>query len=156
MGIVNGIYQNKLETIFEIDKGIEAIKETIIRSRKVRINTIPSDLLESFVPLLKEKDVKILLSIGEKPIEELKKVGGVAISKARIYADYKGEEVIVGNITFPGISYNILWRYDSNEPKKSKIYEISALNYEKCVRCLGDSFEELTWRFADKIEEQKH
>jgi hypothetical protein len=38
--------------------------------------------------------------------------------------------------------------------KDDKIYDISAMNYERCVRCLGETFEDTGWRFADKLTER--
>jgi len=56
----------------------------IQKSRRIRINGIPMSLLGEFVPLLKDKDLMIVLPRNEQPVEELKKLGPIATTKARI------------------------------------------------------------------------
>lgn len=147
MPTVNGLHVNKITTVYETSKGIEAIKETIVKSKRLRITTIPPSLLKEIIPLLADKDIKILLLPSDKPHEKIEGITDVAITKSKLLADYKGDEMIIGSITSPAVSFNILWKDD-------KIYDISAMNYERCVRCQSESFEDTGWRFADKITEK--
>lgn len=148
MPVVNGVHQNKMTTVFEVPQGLDAIKETVSKARKVRISTVPPKLLFELLPFLKDKeDTKVLLSPGEKITDEMKQLGDVGVSKSKLYADYKGEEVLMGSITSPAVSFTILWKED-------RIFEISAMNYERCVRCLGEYFDDMSWRFADKLIER--
>lgn len=146
MPTVNGIHVNRITTVYETQKGLDAIKETVIKSKKLRITTIPPSLLKELLPLLIDKDIKILLLPGEKMSEKIEGISDIAITKSKILADFKGDEMIVGTITSPAISFNIMWKDD-------KIFDITAMNYERCVRCLGESFEDTSWRYADKLAE---
>ena len=141
--IVNGKYECKLSTKFgDIKEGIEEIKVGIKKSRRIRISSIPMSLLDELKPLLTEKDVRIILPLGEKKPKDLEKLGEVAITKAKIYVEYNGKETNTGSVYLPGIIYNIVWR-------DSKILEISTMEYSKCVKCLRDTFE-MAWRYSEK------
>jgi hypothetical protein len=143
MPIVDGRYEAKLSTTFEnVEEAIVEIKKKIHKSRRIRISNIPMKLLEKLKPYLKEKDVKIVLPIGEKPNEELKKLGEVATTKARIYADFKGKEANSGSVNFSDIIFNVLW-------VDGEILNVSTMEYGKCVKCLSETFEE-GWRYAQK------
>jgi hypothetical protein len=69
-------------------------------------------------------------------------MGERATTKARIYADFKGKEANSGAINFSDVVFNILWTRD-------QILSISTMEYNKCVKCLGETFEG-GWRFAQK------
>ena len=99
-------------------------------------------LLEELKPLLKEKDVMIILPMGEKPSEELRKLAPTATTKARIYVDYMGQEANSGSVNFANTVFNIAWVRD-------KILGVSAIEYGKCVKCLAGTFEG-GWRYAQK------
>jgi len=76
------------------------------------------------------------LPLGEKPTEELRRLGETATTKARIYVDYKGTEANTGSIIFSTMIFNIIWSDD-------KIFDVSSMEYGKCVKCLTDTFEEV-------------
>ena len=147
MPTLNGIHLNKIATVYDTQKGIDAIKDIVVKSKKLRITTIPPFLLNELLPLLVDKDIKILILPGEKMPEKNIGISDVAVTKSKLLADFKGDELIVGSITSPAVSFNVMWKDD-------KIYDITAMNYERCVRCLGESFEDTRWRFADKIMEK--
>ncbi len=143
MPIVDGRYEAKISTTFAtVDEGIEQIKEMIQRSRRVRINNVPVKLLNELKPLLKEKDLKIILPLGEKPTEELKNLGEVATTKSRIYVDFKGKEANTGSLVFSTVIFNVTWLGD-------EIFEVSTMEYSKCVKCLRETFE-TAWRYSKK------
>ena len=143
MPIVEGRYEAKISTVFStVEEGIEEIKERLKRSRKVRINNIPTKLLEELKPLLIDKDLKIILPLGEKPTEELMRLGDVATTKSRIYVDFKGKEANTGSIWFSTVLFNVIWLGD-------EIYEISTMEYSSCVKCMGRTFE-TAWRYSKK------
>jgi hypothetical protein len=99
-------------------------------------------LLEELKPLLKDKDLMIILPQNEKPTEELKKLGPIATAKARIYVDYKGQEASTGSINFANTIFNIIWVNEN-------ILNISTMEYGKCVKCMSDTFEG-GWRYSQK------
>ncbi len=99
-------------------------------------------LLEKLVPLLKGKDVKIILPMKEKPSSELRQIGPVAVQKAKIYKDYKGIEANAGSIYFADRIFNVVW-------DKNGILEIDAMDYGKCVKCLKKMFD-TGWRYSEK------
>ena len=67
MPIVDGRYETKISMTFRsMKEAVEAIKDKIAKSRRVRISGIPMSLLKKLLPLLKGKDVKIILPLGEK------------------------------------------------------------------------------------------
>jgi hypothetical protein len=141
--IVKGRYECKISTRFgNVKEGIKEIKTGIKKSRRIRINSIPMGLLDELKPLLAEKDVKIILPLGEKKPKDLEKLGEVATTKAKIYVEYSGKEANTGSVYLPGIIYSIVWR-------DGKILEISAMEYSKCVKCLRDTFE-MAWRYSEK------
>jgi hypothetical protein len=143
MPIVDGRYEAKLSTTFStVKEGIDEIKRKIQKSRRIRISNIPMTLLGQLKPLLVDKDLKIILPIGEKPTEELQKLGETATTKARIYVDFKGKETNTGSVSFSDRIFNIIWLGD-------QILDISAMEYSKCVKCLLDTFEG-SWRYSQK------
>ena len=143
MPIVDGRYEAKLSTTFEnVQDAINEVKRKIEKARRIRISNIPMNLLEELKPYLKEKDLKIVLPEGEKPSEELKELGEVATTKARIYVDFKGKEASSGSINFSDIVFNFVWVDD-------EILNVSTMEYGKCVKCLSETFEG-GWRYAQK------
>ena len=143
MPIVDGKYEAKISTTFStIEEGVEEIKKKLQKSRRMRISNIPMSLLEELKPILKDKDVKIILPMGEKPSEELRKLGEVATTKAKIYVDYRGREANSGSVGFSDRVFNIIWLGD-------KILDISTMEYSKCVKCLMNTFE-MSWRYSQK------
>ena len=99
-------------------------------------------LLKELSPLLENKDVAIVLPLNEKPSPDLKKLGKLATTKAKIYKDYKGVDAFSGSINFADRIFNITWA-------KDQILEIDAMDYGKCVKCLNKTFEG-GWRYAEK------
>jgi hypothetical protein len=143
MPIVDGKYEAKISTTFAtVEEGIEEIKRMIQKSRRLRISGIPMQLLEELKPLLKDKDLMIILPLGEKPTEELKQLAPIATTKARIYVDYRGEEANSGSVTFASRNFSVIWLGD-------KILDVSAMEYSKCVKCMAGTFEG-GWRYAQK------
>lgn len=143
MPIVDGQYQAKISTTFRSTKeAIAVITDKIEKSKKVRISNIPMDLLKNLLPLLKEKDVKIILPINSKPTSELKQLGDVAVQKAKIYKDYKGVEANAGSIYFADRIFGVVW-------DKNGILEIDAMDYDKCVKCMKKMFD-VGWRYSEK------
>ena len=123
-------------------EGVEAIREKTGKSRRVRISGIPMGMLKKLAPLLKGKDVKIILPLGEKAGAEVKEFGDVAVTKARIYKDHKGTEANVGSIYFSDRVFSVAWVGE-------KILEIDAMDYDKCVKCMRGMFD-VGWRYSEK------
>ena len=143
MPIVDGKYEAKISTTFATPaEGIGEIKRLIQKSRRIRISGIPMHLLNELEPLLKEKDLMIILPLGEKPTEELKALAPTATTKARIYVDYMGEEANTGSVSFPSRIFNVVWLGD-------RILAVSAMEYGKCTKCMLETFEG-GWRYAQK------
>ena len=143
MPIVNGKYEAKIGTTFVTpEEGITEIKRAIQKSRRIRISNIPMHLLEELKPLLKDKDLMIILPMNEKPTEELKQLAPTATTKARIYVDYRGKEANSGSVNFSNRTFNIIWL-------NNNILDVSAMEYSKCVKCLLETFEG-GWRYAQK------
>ena len=143
MPIVKGRYEAKISTKFgKVEEGIDKIKAGIKKSRRIRINGIPMGLLDELKPLLTEKDVKIILPLGERKPKDLEKLGEVATTRARIYVEYDKKEANTGSVYLPDKIFNIVWL-------DGKILEISAMEYSKCVKCLRDTFE-MAWRYSEK------
>jgi len=143
MPIVDGQYEAKISTTFRSpEDAIEEITNKIERSRRVRISNIPMALLEKLLPLLKGKDVKIILPMKAKANAELRQIGEVAVQKAKIYKDYKGVEANAGSIYFSDRIFGVVW-------VKDKILEIDAMDYDKCVKCMKNMFD-VGWRYSEK------
>ncbi len=144
MPVVDGKYEAKLGTTFATaEEGIEEIKHNIKKARRIRISNIPMPLLEQLKPLLKDKDLMIILPAGEKPDETLTALGLNATTKARIYTDFRGIEANAGSIYFTGTVYSITWA-------NNEILNISTMEYGKCVKCMQGTFEG-AWRYAQKF-----
>ena len=142
MPIVDGRFEAKISTTYEVDQGIQEIKNKIKKSRGIRISNIPMTLLQELKPLLAGKDLKIILPLGQKATEPLKQLGDVATTKARMYVDFKGTEANTGSITFATVIFNIAWLGD-------KIFNVSTMEYGKCVKCLRNTFDG-AWRYSQK------
>lgn len=144
MPIVDGQYEAKISTTFRSTKeALEAITDKIEKSRRVRISNIPMGMLEKLMPLLRGKDVKIILPIKAKPTRELREIGEVAVQKAKIYKDYKGTEANVGSIYFSDRIFSVTWN-------KNQVLEIDAMDYGKCVKCMRNMFD-VGWRYSEKL-----
>jgi len=143
MPIVEGRYEAKISTTFStVDEGIEEIKRKIQKSRRIRINNIPMKLLDDLKLQLRDKDLKIILPLGERPTEELIGLGEIATTKARIYVDFRGTEANTGSVVFSTVVFNIVWL--GNE-----VFDVSSMEYSKCVKCLMETFE-MGWRYSKK------
>ena len=143
MPIVDGKYEAKLGTTFATpEEGIDEIKRQIQKSRRIRISNIPMKLLDELKPLLKDKDLMIILPMGEKPDEALTQLAQTATTKARIYSDYKGTEANAGSIYFVSMVYSIAWAND-------EILNVSTMEYGKCVKCMQGTFDG-GWHYAQK------
>jgi hypothetical protein len=143
MPIVDGRYEAKIGTTFAtVEEGLAELKRMVQKSRRIRISNIPMHLLEELKPLLKDKDLMIILPLNEKPTEELKKLVPMATTKAWIYVDYKGQEANSGSINFASSVFNIAWLND-------KILGVSTMEYAKCVKCMQGTFEG-GWQYAQK------
>ena len=143
MPIIEGRYETRISTTFSIvEEGVEEIKRRVQKSRRIRISNIPMGLLKQLEPILKDKDLKMILPIGEKPSNEIMELGETATTKARIYVDYKGKEANTGSVSFSDRVFNIIWL-------DSQILDISTMEYSKCVKCLLDTFE-ASWRYSQK------
>ncbi|MFQ6087714.1 MAG: hypothetical protein ACE5K0_02275 [Candidatus Methanofastidiosia archaeon] len=145
MPIVEGRYEAKISTTFgSVEEAIDEIKNKIRRSRKIRISNIPMELLEELKPELQNKDASIVLPLNEKPTPEIRKLGRIATTKARIYKEYKGTEANSGSINFADRIFNIVW-------VDEKILEIDTMDYGRCVKCLNKTFE-TGWRYSEKYK----
>ncbi len=143
MPVVDGKYEAKLGTTYATaEEGVAEIKRQIQKSRRIRISNIPMPMLEELKPLLKDKDLMVILPIGQKPDENLIELGEVATTKARIYTDFKGTEANAGSIYFGSTVYSITWAND-------QILNISTMEYGKCVKCMQGTFDG-GWHFAQK------
>jgi hypothetical protein len=143
MPIVDGRYEAKLSTTFDtVEEGIAEIEKKLQKSRRVRISNIPMSLLNKLLPLLEDKDLKIILPMGEKPTEEVQKLGETATTKARIYVEFKSKEANTGSVNFSDMIFNIIWLED-------QILNITTMEYSKCVKCMLDTFEG-GWRYSQK------
>jgi len=143
MPIVDGKYEAKISTTFSTaEEGIEEIMNKLRKSRRIRISSIPLSLLEQLKPILKDKDLKIILPMGQKPSEDLKQLGETATTKAKIYVDFHGKEANTGSIYVSDTVYNIVWLED-------QILGISTMEYGKCVKCMMGTFE-AGWRYSQK------
>ncbi len=143
MPIVEGNYEAKISTTYASpEEGIEELKRMMKKSRRIRISGIPMPLLYELKPLLKEKDLMIILPLGGKPTDELKALAPIATTKAKIYVDYMGEEANTGSVSFPSRIFNIIWVGD-------RILQVSALEYGKCTKCMLEAFEG-GWGYSQK------
>jgi hypothetical protein len=143
MPIVDGKYEAKIGATFAtVEEGIAEIKRMVQKSRRIRISNIPMCLLEELKPLLKDKDLMIILPMGEKPTEELRQLAPTATTKARIYVDYKGQEANSGSINFANTVFNIAWIND-------EVLGVSTMEYGKCDKCLAGTFDG-GWRYSQK------
>jgi hypothetical protein len=141
--IVEGKYEAKISTAYATpQEGIAEIKRMLAKSRRIRISNLPMPLLAEFTPLLKDKDLMVVLPQNQTPTEEIKALGPVATTKARIYVDYMGQEANSGSVNFASRSFSIIW-------VANKILAVSAMEYTKCAKCMLETFEG-GWHYAQK------
>jgi len=145
MPLAEGRFEARLSTTFALtEEGIKEIQEKISNSGGVRMNAVPPQLIMKLAPFLKgkEKNVRIILSPGEKPTQEMTALGRISVTKARVCADYKGIDANLGSIYFNDRLYEITWT-------KERIIEIESREYDKCVKCMGELFEN-AWKISSK------
>ena len=143
MPIVDGKYEARISTTFATpQQGTAAIQQELKRAKRVRISNVPMPLLRELVPLLRGKDVMIILPTGEKPSDDLKELGKVAVTKGRIYKNYKGVEALAGAVYFSDVVFSVAWAGD-------EILEIATMEYSKCVKCMKSTFD-VGWHYAQK------
>jgi len=143
MPIVDGRYEAKISTTFRsLEEALAQIEERLKTAKTIQISNVPMSVLQPLLPLLKGREVKIILPAGEKATDELKQLGPVAVQKARIYKDYKGTELNLGSIYFSDRVFSIAWQDD-------KVVEIDSMDYGKCVKCLRDTFDS-AWKYSRK------
>jgi len=143
MPIVDGQYQAKISTVFATtQEALKQLKHKIEKSRRIRITNVPAAFLDGLLPLLKGKDVRIILPTNEKPTQKLKEIADVAVQKAKIYSDFKGVEANEGSIYFSDMVFGVTWA-------KNKVLQISTMEYDKCVKCMKGTFD-MAWRYAEK------
>ena len=143
MPIIDGRYEAKISTTFRsLEEALAKIEEKLKTARTIQISNVPMSVLQPLLPLLKGREVKIILPAGENPTDELKQLGPVAVQKARIYKDYKGTELNLGSIYFSDRVFSIAWLED-------KVIEIDSMDYGKCVKCLRGTFDS-AWKYSRK------
>jgi len=143
MPIIDGKYEVKISTTFRsMEEALAKIEERLKTAKAVQISNVPMRVVQPLLPLLKGREVKIILPAGEKPTDELKQLGPVAVQKARIYKDYKGTELNLGSIYFSDRVFSIAWQDD-------KVVEIDSMDYGKCVKCLRGTFDS-AWKYSRK------
>ena len=143
MPIVDGRYETKISTTYaSVEQGLAELKKMIQKSRRIRISNIPMSLLRDLTPLLQDKDLKIILPLGENPTDELRQIGQLATTKARIYVEHRGIEANSGSVNFSSLNFSIVWIND-------RILDISIMEYGKCVKCLAATFEG-GWGYSQK------
>ena len=86
--------------------------------------------------------MKIILHFGEKPTDELKTLGDLAVTKSRIYKDFKGIDANIGSIYLTDRVFDVTWT-------KDRILEVDTMEYERCVKCMWDMFE-ASWKYSRK------
>ena len=144
--IVEGKYEQKLSTVYATPReAIDEIKQKLKHGRKVRINNVPMALLRELAPLLREKDLKVILPEGEQPPRDLGVSAEYATAKAKIYLEWKGREAASGSIGFPDVVFNVAWTKPSGE-----ILEVTAMEYSRCVKCMVNDTFDSAWRYSEK------
>ncbi len=144
MPVVKGRYEIKIsETYSSPKEGLAEIRKRLEKARKVRINSIPMKMLYDLKPDLESvPDLKIILPRGKRSNKELRELGDVATTKAKVYKVHKGKEINAGYIGFTDVMFYIDWN-------DKRVLNIRALYYGKCVKCMNDGFEG-AWRYARK------
>ncbi len=144
--IVDGKYEQRLSTVYATPReGIDEIKQKLKRGRKIRINNIPTSLLRELAPLLRDKDLKVIMPEGELPPRDFGVVAEYATAKAKIYLEWKGREAASGSIGFADVVFNVAWSKPSGE-----ILEVTTMEYSRCVKCMVSDTFDSAWRYSDK------
>lgn len=143
--IVEGKYVCKISEIYDVGEGLEALKNEVKAAKKIQLTGLPDNLLADLLPLLKGKKVRAILPPGAKPSEEFLAVAEVAFAspKADIYHVYKGRKVYPGGVHLPKKAFEIVFL-------NGEVAQVSSLEYPKCVKCLGGTFN-FAWRRSKKV-----
>jgi len=150
MPIVDGKYECLIMTYYRnTDEAMDEIRSRVKRTRKVRVANIPVPLLKELLPLLKDKDLAVILPEMGEPWPELLEMGPVGRQKAKIYVMYRGAEATAGNIILPDVHFSILW-----DARTGKVLEITAMNYSSCVKCQRKTFD-MSWRYSEKLNKKR-
>jgi hypothetical protein len=150
MPIVDGKYEAQIMTYYKgVDEAMDDVRDKLKRTRKVRVSNIPVPLLKELLPLLKDKDLSIILPEKAKAWPELLELCPVAQQRSKIFVDYKGTEALAGNLVLPDVQFSVLW-----DAKSDKVLEITAMNYASCVKCQRKIFD-MGWRYSEKLKKGK-
>jgi len=118
--------------IYEVEEGLNVIREKIKTSERIIINNIPDFLLEELMAVVQEKEnVKILVSSKTSLREELLEFPKTHILphiiKTSIY--YHGLESKPGGMVIGGTYFGISWDDD-------EILDIRTIEWEECANCM--------------------
>jgi hypothetical protein len=133
-------------TLYDPEKGVEAILDAVGKSSRVRMVNLPRSLVRRIVVHLDADDIKIICS--EKS-DQARKVANkyyarVSGNLLNVYSKYKGEKIKSGGLALDNNFFSVDYLED-------KIYMILGIEWPKCPACMTDYYE-LGWRVARLIQ----
>jgi len=132
-------------TLYDAERGTEAILKAVEKSSRVRIVNLPKILVKKVVVQLDADDIKIICA---QRSDEARKVANqynakVSGSLLNVYSMYKGKKVKSGGIALDESFFSVDYLED-------EIYSILGIEWPRCPSCMTD-FYELGWRAATKV-----
>ncbi len=131
-------------TLYDRDKGLEAIVKKAASASVFRACIIPPNLLRSIIPHALKGDYRFILSRRDPIQQHFKKNFDVRLgSDARIFFVYGGEEANVGSLRLDHEMFSIFWRGD-------QIFSIMKFENLICSNCIFRVFD-TAWKYSKAI-----
>ncbi|MBI4863109.1 MAG: hypothetical protein HY815_23015 [Candidatus Riflebacteria bacterium] len=130
MPLDQGRYVLKVGEIFEIPKGLAQIEEDLRRSRKARLNNLPTDLAVKFLPLTvgyKGLEVGLVDETQKRTVPGLP--DSAKVVKSQWYQIFLGDRLNMGEILTPTALYHVLWKPDQIR----RIFQVTDPNFLEFV-----------------------
>lgn len=118
--------------ILNPDEGVNILMKDLKESMKVLIVYIPDFLVEQMIPLLDDKEVRILLPYNHQIHPKVRNMPFSRTARSWITPKmgiHEQRNAIVGGICFPHVHYGVIWNED-------RILEIRTVEVNSCIRCI--------------------
>jgi hypothetical protein len=133
-------------TLYDPEKGEEAIINAVEKSFRIRMVNLPKFLVRKIVVYVNSDDVKILCAQMSDQARQVSRDHYARVSGGllNVYSRYKGTKVKSGGVALDDSFFSVNYTDD-------KIYSILGIEWPRCPACMTD-FYELGWRAASKIK----
>jgi len=131
-------------TLFDREKGLEAIVAKAKQASIFRACIIPPTMLRAIIPFALKGDYRFILSRRDPIQKHFQKNFDVRLgSEAKIFFVYGGDEASVGSLRLDHEMFSIFWRGD-------KVFSIMKFENLICSNCIFRVFD-TAWKYSTAI-----